>query len=83
MGGDLVAKLSLTLCNPMDRSLPGFSLHGISQTRILEWVAISFFKKIINGVFCIQFLVLNLRNPGYIINLQHILIWTVYISSAK
>ena len=27
---------------PMDYSLPGFSVHGISQARILEWVAISF-----------------------------------------
>ena len=31
----------LTLCNPMDCSWPGSSVHGISQTRILEWVAIS------------------------------------------
>ena len=30
-----------TLCNPMDCSLPGSSLHGIFQARILEWVAIS------------------------------------------
>ena len=29
-------------CDPMDRSLPGSSVHGISQARILEWVAISF-----------------------------------------
>ena len=29
-----------TLCNPMDCSLPGSSLHGILQARILEWVAI-------------------------------------------
>ena len=29
-------------CSPMDCSLLGFSVHGISQTRILEWVAISF-----------------------------------------
>ena len=28
----------LTLCDPMDCSLPGFSLHGILQARILEWV---------------------------------------------
>ena len=28
-----------TLCDPMDCSLPVFSLHGISQARILEWVA--------------------------------------------
>ena len=32
----------VTLCDPMDYSLPGSSLHGILQPRILEWVAISF-----------------------------------------
>ena len=36
----LVPKLYLTLCNP--RSSPGSSVHGISQAKILEWVAISF-----------------------------------------
>ena len=29
-------------CNPMDCSLPGYSVHGIFQARIVEWVAISF-----------------------------------------
>ena len=29
------------LCNPMDCSLPGSSVHGVLQARILEWVAIS------------------------------------------
>ena len=29
-------------CNPMDYSLPGSSVHGISQARVLTWVAISF-----------------------------------------
>ena len=38
----LVAQLRLTLCDPMDCSPPGSSVHGISQARILEWVAISF-----------------------------------------
>ena len=37
-----VAQSPLTLCNPMDYSLPGSSVHGILQARILEWVAISF-----------------------------------------
>ena len=32
----------LTLCDPMDCSLPASSVHGILQARILEWVAISF-----------------------------------------
>ena len=36
------AQSCLTLCNPVDRSPPGSSVHGIPQARILEWVAISF-----------------------------------------
>ena len=38
----LVAKLCLTLCDPVDCSLSGSSVQGISQARILEWVAIPF-----------------------------------------
>ena len=38
----LVAQSCLTLCSPMDCSSPGFSVHGILQARILEWVAIPF-----------------------------------------
>ena len=34
----------LTLCDPMDSSPPGSSAHGILQARILEWVAIPFFR---------------------------------------
>ena len=34
----------LILCDPMDCSPPGSSVHGILQARILEWVAISFFR---------------------------------------
>ena len=37
-----VAKYCPTLCNPMDCSPPGSSVLGVSQARILEWVAISF-----------------------------------------
>ena len=37
-----VAQSCLTLCDPMDSSLSGSSLHGILQARVLEWVAISF-----------------------------------------
>ena len=33
---------SLTLCNPIDDSPPGFPVPGILQARTLEWVAISF-----------------------------------------
>ena len=38
----LVAQSCLTLCDPMDCSLPGSSCHGILQARVLEWVAIPF-----------------------------------------
>ena len=34
-----------TLCDPMDCSLPGSSVHGIFQARILEWAAISFSRR--------------------------------------
>ena len=37
-----VAQSCLTLCDPVDYSLPGSSVHGIFQARVLEWVAISF-----------------------------------------
>ena len=37
-----VIQLCLTLCNPMDYSLPGSSVHGIFQARVLEWGAIAF-----------------------------------------
>ena len=39
-----VAESYMTLCDPMDCSPPGSSVHGISQTRILGWVAIFFSK---------------------------------------
>ena len=37
-----VAQLYLTLSDPMDCSLPGSSVHGIFQARVLEWGAIAF-----------------------------------------
>ena len=43
----------LTLCDPMDCNLPGSSIHGILQGRILEWVTIpGNFKKIDPGPHC-------------------------------
>ena len=35
----LVAQSCQTLCNPMDCSPPGSSVHGILQARVLEWIA--------------------------------------------
>ena len=37
----LVAQSCLTLCDPMNCSLPGSPVHGILQARILEWVAMA------------------------------------------
>ena len=37
-------QLCLILCNPMDHSLLDSSVHGILQVRILEWVALLFFR---------------------------------------
>ena len=37
-----VAQLCLTLCDPMDCGLPGSSVHGILQARILDCVAVPF-----------------------------------------
>ena len=37
-----VAQSFPTLSNPMDYSLPGSSIHGILQARVLQWVAIAF-----------------------------------------
>ena len=40
-----VAQSRVTLCDPMDCSLPGSSICGIFQARIVEWVAISFSRR--------------------------------------
>ena len=41
----LAIQSCLSLCNPMDYSPPGYSVHGILQARILEWAAIPFFRR--------------------------------------
>ena len=55
----LGCKSCLTLCESMDCSLPGSSVRGIFQARILEWVAISFSRKSSQSrnwthIFCIS-----------------------------
>ena len=52
----LITQSCLTLCDPMNCSPPGSSVHGILQARILEWVAISFSRDLPDPgtwVFCI------------------------------
>ena len=52
----LVTQSCLTLCKPTDCSPPGFSVRGILQARILEWVALPFSR----GIFLTQGLNLGL-----------------------
>ena len=47
-----VTQACLTLCNPMDCSPPGSSVHGISRGRIMEWVAIAFSRG--SNLLCTQ-----------------------------
>ena len=46
-----VIQSCLTLLDPMDCSLPGSSVHGIFQARVLEWVAIAFSDYIYSSVY--------------------------------
>ena len=46
-----VAQSCLTLCDPMDCSLPGSSVHGIFQAMVLEWIALKHIEfHSVNGV---------------------------------
>ena len=45
-----VAQLCPTLSDPMDYSLPGSSIHGILEARVLEWVAFAFSEGLRQGL---------------------------------
>ena len=66
----LVTQLCLTLCDPMDCSPPGSSVHGIFQARIMEWVAISFSggsswpRERVSWLLCIGRRILYLSHVG-------------------
>ena len=65
-GGTVIShQVMFHSCSPVDHSLPGSSLHGILQARILEWVALSFSM----GIFLTQE-----SNPG-LLNCRQILYW--------
>ena len=49
-----VAQWCLTLSDPMDCSLPGSSIHGIFQARVLEWGAIAFYIDYIYKVLILK-----------------------------
>ena len=65
----LVAQLCPILCDPMDCSVPGSSVHEIWQARILEWVVISFSRGSLRP-----------SNPSYLVLLHYrqILYWLSY-----
>ena len=51
-----VAQSCPTLCDPMDCSLPGFSVHGIFQASVLEWGAIALRYKICDSLHVLVYL---------------------------
>ena len=51
-----VAQLCQTLCDPIDCSLSGSSMHGIFQARVLEWGAIAFSNIYIYITICVSYL---------------------------
>ena len=57
-GAGLVAQSCPTLCDPMDCSPPGCSVHGISQARVLEWGAIAFSESLVTKTHSME----GLRN---------------------
>ena len=72
-----VTKFCPTLCDPRDCSPPGFSVHEVSQARILEWVAISFFRgssqsKDQTHISCTDRWILAAEPPGKPISLSSI-----------
>ena len=60
-----VAQSCPTLCDPIDFSLPGSSVHGILQTRVLEWGAIAFSK-------------LMPRHAQKVVTFQYLRVFVVY-----
>ena len=54
-----VAQSYLTLSDPMDRSPPGSSVHGMFQTRVLEWGAIALRVRILGKLGAEELMLLN------------------------
>ena len=67
--GSEVTQSCLTFSDPMDCSLPGSSIHGIFQARVLEWGAIAFSagraQSLLNSNVSLPFLLLLTRRGGY------------------
>ena len=67
----LISQSCLTLCDSMYCSLPGSSVHGILQARILEWVAISFFSEIFSTQRSNPHLLCHLHCMQFLYHLNH------------
>ena len=91
----LSAQSCLTLCNPMDRSPPGSSVHGIFQARIWYWVAISFSRgssqpRDWTGISCVSCIGRQIlycwatwEAPLWYIPLLNILLWIILLSLSR
>ena len=59
-----------TLCDPIDGSPPGSSVHGIFQARVLEWVAVAFsevlFSTLSIKILCVCVCVCSMSKQAYI-----------------
>ena len=75
-----VAQLCPTLLNPMDCSLPGSSIHGIFQPRVLQWGAIAFSSHISR---CIHSLSKLPSHPGCHITLMRVPCYLNKIQTGK
>ena len=63
-----VTQSCLTLCNPMNCNIPGSSVHGILQARVLEWGAIAFPRNNASSVFLENGILLTkIYQPAYTI----------------
>ena len=62
-----VAQSCPTLCDPMECSLPGSSIHGIFQARVLEWVAIAFSMRVPRTARRSNQSILKEINPEYLL----------------
>ena len=87
----VVAQFCPTLRDPMDCSLPGFSVHGIFQARVLEWGAIDTSNKPYNFVslfviskyndLLLKATYLNMKKEKYLNILSYALIYAYFLTS--
>ena len=71
-----VTQSCLTLSNPMDCSLPGSSIHGIFQARVLEWGAIAFSKVLFRNMLSYLPVFWNIPVMFLLLISNSILLWS-------